>query len=229
MTTCRRGHERDDSIINCPTCRKLRYEKNRSRELESNRLWIADNRKQYQETAKRYRNTNKNFVQQSYKSWEKKNPIHCIWRGMKRRCYNPNSLSYHLYGGRGVTICERWLGDHGYKNFEHDMGSRPSPKHSIDRKDPDGNYEPSNCRWATKQEQQRNRRANRLLIIGGVSKCLTAWAEEYNLEFNTLNKRIKNGWPESKLLIPADGRYRTSGRTGMRKVVAVSDDEPQNY
>lgn len=81
---------------------------------------------------------------------------HAIWRQMKQRCYNPRKSDYHLYGARGVRICDRWL--NSFENFYADMGPRPSMGHSVDRIDGSKGYEPGNCRWATRTEQSRNRR-----------------------------------------------------------------------
>lgn len=83
-------------------------------------------------------------------------PEYRAWAHMRRRCTNPKHPQFHDYGGRGIAICERWS---DYRNFLADMGRRPSPKHSIDRIDVDGNYEPGNCRWTTKDVQQHNQRA----------------------------------------------------------------------
>ncbi len=77
---------------------------------------------------------------------------------MKDRCYNSKAVSYKHYGGRGITVCNRWR--QSFANFLADMGLRPSSKHSLDRIDNDGNYEPSNCRWATRIQQNRNKRFN---------------------------------------------------------------------
>jgi len=75
---------------------------------------------------------------------------------MKQRCNNPNDSDYQCYGGRGIKVCDRWA--KSYDDFESDMGEKPSKDHSIDRIDPDGNYEPGNVRWATSKQQARNRR-----------------------------------------------------------------------
>lgn len=83
-------------------------------------------------------------------------PEHIVWAAMRYRCLNPSSSSWKWYGGRGITICDRWRDD--FVAFLEDVGPRPSPEHSLDRIDVDGNYEPGNVRWATPSEQQRNKR-----------------------------------------------------------------------
>lgn len=81
-------------------------------------------------------------------------PEYNSWRSMRERCLNPKYVKWHRYGGRGITICDRW---DIYENFLADMGRKPSSKHSLDRINNEGNYEPSNCRWATNKEQCANR------------------------------------------------------------------------
>jgi len=83
-------------------------------------------------------------------------PEYESWKGMKKRCANPKDKEYRNYGDRGIKVCDRWL--NSFKSFYADMGSKPSPSHSIDRIDVDGNYEPSNCRWATPKQQRNNQR-----------------------------------------------------------------------
>ncbi len=92
---------------------------------------------------------------------------YACWIGMRRRCYVPTDRSFDLYGGRGITVCDQWRAS--FANFLADMGPRPSPKHSIDRINNDGNYEPDNCRWATASQQVSNRRsrAEMRLLRGG--------------------------------------------------------------
>lgn len=89
---------------------------------------------------------------------QSRTPEFRAWWDMRQRCLNPNVASYANYGGRGIRVCDRW---NDFSAFRADMGCRPSPAHSLDRIDNDGNYEPGNCRWATRSEQQRNKRAYR--------------------------------------------------------------------
>lgn len=89
-----------------------------------------------------------------------RSPEYATWKGIKRRCSAPRCKDYKDYGGRGIRVCDRWL--NSFENFLADMGRKPSPKHSIDRADNDGNYEPGNCRWATPSEQSKNRRPYKL-------------------------------------------------------------------
>lgn len=90
-----------------------------------------------------------------YRHGLSKTPEYSVWETMKSRCYNSNVASFKYYGAKGITVCGRWL--NSVENFYSDMGKRPSQRHDIDRIDSTGNYEPSNCRWATKTENSRNR------------------------------------------------------------------------
>jgi hypothetical protein len=109
---------------------------------------------------------------------------------MIQRCTNQNHPKWRRYGERGIKVCARWL---LFANFFADMGARPSPDHSIDRKDNDGNYEPGNCRWATRKEQQRNLGTNVVITHDGRSQCLAAWAEELGVPMSSLRMRLCRG------------------------------------
>ena len=120
-----------------------------------------------------------------------------VWQGMKARC-----LRAPRYKGRGIKVCERWADAHGFESFLADMGERPSPKHSIERIDNDGNYEPANCRWATKVEQGRNTRRNHFITINGEKKCVSEWSAKFGIPVQTLLRRVKLGWPVAALSKP---------------------------
>lgn len=113
------------------------------------------------------------------------------WQCMRSRCLNPRNPDYRNYGGRGVAVCEQW---DSFESFLADMGSKPSRAHTIDRIDNNGNYEPSNCRWATRKQQNRNRRDNRHLSFRGQTKVLSEWIEELGLSRAAVNSRLHRGW-----------------------------------
>jgi hypothetical protein len=115
------------------------------------------------------------------------------WQSIKRRCYNINNEKYKNYGGRGIKICDRWL--HSFENFLEDIGRSPSIKHSIDRIDVNGNYEPNNCRWATQKEQCNNRSNNHYITYNSYTRTIAEWSEIYNISQFTLLARVnKNKW-----------------------------------
>lgn len=125
-------------------------------------------------------------------------PEYTSWKDMKRRCYNPRARYYHIYGGRGITICDRWRTS--FVNFLADMGPKPFPEASIDRIDNDGNYEPGNCRWATKLEQSHNSRKVRNITYNGETHCLREWARRIGITKRTLSVRLERGWSLEKAL-----------------------------
>lgn len=120
---------------------------------------------------------------------------YAIWRGIKSRCSNPNVKAYHLYGGAGIKMCEKW--SNSFVSFYEDMGPRPSPKHSIDRyPDLRGDYEPSNCRWASPFEQVNNRRNTRWVVYRGRQMPLADAVREAGsvVHREAAWIRIKTGW-----------------------------------
>ncbi len=120
--------------------------------------------------------------------------IYHTWRAMQDRCYNENLESFALWGGRGIKVCDRWTDQNGFENFLSDMGDKPSRHHSIDRIDNDGNYEPSNCRWATKKEQAENRRPTRFLDFNGIRLSISGWSERLGVHRDMIVGRLKLGW-----------------------------------
>lgn len=124
-------------------------------------------------------------------------PEYKIWKGMKGRCYMPTNGSYVNYGARGISVCDRWR--QSFESFLTDMGSRPSAKHSIERIDVNGNYEPSNCKWATRFEQENNKRTNVFVTWNGKTLTYSQWARELNENPATIRERyLRTGSFEKK-------------------------------
>ncbi len=133
-----------------------------------------------------------------------------IWANMMQRCYNPKTISYENYGGRGIWICQRWRDD--VSTFLADVGDRPSVKHSIDRIDNNGGYtcgkcqecaergSPANCRWATRFEQSCNRRTNRLLTHDGETLSVREWCIRLDMKRSTVEVRLRLGWTVARAL-----------------------------
>jgi len=120
-----------------------------------------------------------NYTMRDYGTGKKKHPLYAVYKDMVRRCSNRNDKAYHNYGGRGIKVCDRWLGKDGFWNFVDDMGKRPSgemlsgrPRYTLDRIDVNGDYCKENCRWATWAEQGKNKRNNSTVFL---------WGERYTL------------------------------------------------
>jgi hypothetical protein len=133
-----------------------------------------------------------------------KTRIYKTWFGMMDRCRKPTHQLFELYGGRGITVCERW---HLFENFYADMGDKPGPGYSIERKDNDGNYCPENCVWATAKDQARNRRNITALTWRGKTQTVSAWAEELGMLYVTLKQRLRTGKPLDDILTRPVQKY----------------------
>lgn len=125
---------------------------------------------------------------------------YCIWGGMKARCSNSSAPQYKDYGGRGITVCERWLESYG--NFIKDMGNRPSSAHTLDRIDNNGDYCPENCRWTTREEQNNNKRNNVFLRAYGKTLTLSQWSREVGLSASAISARVLRGLTGPLALAP---------------------------
>lgn len=152
----------------------------------------------------------------------KLSPEYMSWYGMRQRCLNPNATGYENYGGRGIKVCDRWR--ESFESFFADVGPRPSPDHSIDRIDSDGHYEPENVRWATRTEQNRNKRGLHMLTVDGETMCLRDWARRTNIDETTLARRVgKLGWSHERAVKTPVGSVKGKGRP--RKVRPSRGDD----
>lgn len=137
------------------------------------------------------------FTKHGHNSKDGKSKVYQAWDDMTQRCTNPNFRQYKDYGGRGIIICERWK---KFTNFLRDMGEPTTNKHTLDRINNNGNYCKSNCHWATRKQQQRNKRNNHLITFGGKTQCLFSWAEETGIKYQTIQGRLGRGWSIEKTL-----------------------------
>lgn len=126
-----------------------------------------------------------------------------IWSLIKERCLKPNCKAWKWYGGKGITLCDRWL---KFENFYADMGPRPSEKHSVDRVDNTRGYSPDNCRWATDIQQANNRTNNVLITREGVTQTMKQWAQQLGIPYAVVKARRLSGVPDSELFAPSPRR-----------------------
>lgn len=142
------------------------------------------------------------------------------WYEMKARCYTPSNKKYSHYGARGIAVCAKWLDS--FESFLADVGPRPSPQHSLDRIDVNGNYEPGNVRWATQKVQQRNRTNSRVVSYAGRTMPLIEAAEIAGLRYGLVKRRLEIGWTISKALsTPALPKGHTLKSRGFPKQIST--------
>lgn len=127
-----------------------------------------------------------------------RHPLYQVWRGMMKRCYDPNWKDFDIYGGRGIDVCERW---HEVAVFVEDVESGYEPNLSLERIDGNSGYSPTNCKWATPLEQANNKRNNRLITFDGRTQTLQQWSRETGIHYRTINSRLDlMKWPVPKAL-----------------------------
>lgn len=127
---------------------------------------------------------------------------------MVQRCHNENHPRYEIYGGRGIAVCDEWRATDGFALFLAHIGTRPTPRHSVDRIDNSRGYEPGNVRWATQSDQMRNTRRTIQVTAFGKTQCIPAWAEERGMPAKLIGQRISLGWTaEDALTLPSQGNH----------------------
>lgn len=141
-----------------------------------------------------------------------KRRIYVTWRAMIARCENRNDKSWKNYGGRGIKVCDSW---HDVRTFWQDMGDRP-PGRSLDRIDVNKDYSPDNCRWATSEEQNNNRRDNRILNYKGEEHTLAMWGKKLHISYNALSLRLRYGWSVEKALSTPPREHKTKEKKRLK-------------
>ncbi len=147
-----------------------------------------------------------------------------VWRNMIQRCTNSRVPNYHRYGGRGITVCEQWR---SFDTFIQDMGRRPARGYSIERRENDGNYEPGNCYWATREEQENNKARSVKLTYKGKTLTLTQWARELNLDYEKVRARYKYGWSVEDIFEAPSNKYHKPRSHETRSVLITYGDKTQ--
>lgn len=142
---------------------------------------------------------------------EVKHKLCIVLCDIRRRCLNPDYKYFYLYGERGITVCDEWMGKEGQKNFrEWAVNNGYEQGLTIDRIDNNKGYSPQNCRWVTAKEQSYNRRSNKLITIKGKTQTVTEWAKEMGLSVGALQNRLRYGWEEDRLLEPKQVHLKMS-------------------
>lgn len=151
------------------------------------------------------------LTERDYNEQEKRKHLAIVLCNMRKRCYKPNSNCYKNYGGRGIKVCDEWLGKDGQKNFyEWAIKNGYHKGMSIDRINNDGDYTPQNCRWATPKTQAYNRSTNSYITIHGKTQTVSEWADEIGISRGAMQNRLRYGWSEDRLLEPQQVHLKMS-------------------
>ena len=194
----------------CPACKSKHIRKN-GYQYRGNktiqRLICWDCKKGFQDvytkqpfTQKRHRPSRKqvDHLNRPDRPNLSKHPLYRTWCSMIARCRDSSCKVYPHYGGRGIKVCDRWL--YSFKIFLEDMGEKPSPRHTLERQNNNGNYDPDNVVWGTWEEQGRNRRNNVFLTLDGERKTVTEWSRLLELPRSTIDMRLERGWSVERAL-----------------------------
>lgn len=214
MKTCRKGHDfSEEDHRQCPECAKdwnrNRYKRDREKRIRASVEYFKIHKDKKSSNNKLYWDRHPDKVKQHQDRFKEKNFLYSTWTGMINRCYRESTPSYHDYGGRGIDVCPEWRGPGGYKRFVEDMGAKPTPKHTLERKNNDLGYSKDNCKWATRKEQGANQRSTVFVTICGRTQSKTQWVQELGISHSGFNNRIKRGWTEEKLLQKVDRKWHS--------------------